>query len=118
MQIMIGEMAAALVSDVFYLRSVALVRVKGKNQAVKTFTVLGERKDGLSPERERFLQLHEQAMSAFRAREFDRARELFESALQIEPGDFIAGDFLRSAMRYSQEPPPIDWDGVRVMTEK
>ena len=117
-QIMIGEMAAELIRDVFYLRSVDLVKVKGKNQAVKAFTVLGEKKDGLSPESEKFLQLHEEAMAAFRGRDFERARKLFQQALQIEPGDYLAGEFLRSATRYADEPPPADWDGARVMTEK
>ncbi len=117
-QIMVGELAAELIKDVFYLRSVDLVKVKGKNQAVKAFTVLGEKKDGLSPEREKFLQLHEVAMAAFRARDFDRARKLFEQALQIEPGDYLASEFRHSAMRYAEEPPPADWDGARVMTEK
>ncbi len=45
-------------------------------------------------------------------------KKLFESALEIEPDDYLAGDYRRSAMRYAEEPPPADWDGVRVMTEK
>jgi adenylate cyclase len=115
---MVGELAANLIDDVFYLRSVDLVKVKGKNKAVKAFTVLGERKDGLPPDKEKFLQLHEEAMAAFRGREFDRARKLFALALEIEPDDHIAGDFLKSATHYAEEPPPPDWDGVRVMKEK
>jgi adenylate cyclase len=117
-QIMLGELTAELVGDVFFLRSVDLVKVKGKNKAVKAFTVLGERSAGLPPEKEKFLQLHEEAMAAFRAREFDRARKLFELALQLEPDDYIAGTFLESASHYAETPPDEGWDGVRVMKEK
>jgi adenylate cyclase len=117
-EIMIGEMAADLTRDVFYLRSVDLVRVKGKHKAVKAYTVLGERKDGLPPEREEFLRLHEEGWAAFRGRDFVRARALFGSALELEPNDYIAREFFHYAMRYMEEPPPADWDGVRVMKDK
>jgi adenylate cyclase len=116
--IMLGEQIAALIADEFYLRSVARVRVKGKNRPVKAFTVLGERKDGLPPQKQEFLRLYEEAMAAFWARDFVRACPLFDAALKIEPEDFLAGEYHHSAVQFAKEPPPADWDGVRTMTEK
>jgi adenylate cyclase len=116
--IMLGEQIAELVTDVFFLRSVARVQVKGRTHAVKTFTVLGEKKDGLPPQKEKFLRLHEEAMAAFWSRDFERAGALFNQALELEPEDFLATEYRKSALLYAQQPPPADWDGVRVMTEK
>ncbi len=117
-QIMLGEKVAALVEDAFYLRSVAVVVVKGKSEPVKTFTVLGEKKEALPPPKLEFLRLHEEGIAAFRGREFERARKLFEQALELEPDDYIAQTYLKSSAHFAAHPPGADWNGVEIMTEK
>lgn len=116
--IILGESVEELVRGEFHLRSVNIVQVKGKKRAVKAFTVLGEKTEPLSPEMTRFLALYEEAIVLFRRREFGKAKELFEQALEIVPGDFLAADYLAGCVEFLKNPPDAAWSGVRVMTTK
>jgi adenylate cyclase len=118
LQILLGESVADLVRDQFHLRSVDVVQVKGRTQAVKTFTVLGEKSEALTSIQQRFLSLHEDGIAAFRERKFDRARDLFAQTLQLGPGDFLASEYLSSASAFISNPPDASWTGIRVMTSK
>jgi adenylate cyclase len=118
LQILIGESVAELVRDQFYLRNVDFIRVKGKTQPIRAFTVLGEKNNPLPPEKLKFLSLYEEGISSFRQREFVRAKGLFELALQLQPDDFLANDYLKDCDRLILNPPGEEWMGVRVMTEK
>jgi len=44
--------------------------------------------------------------------------ELFERILHLLPEDDIARQYIERCQRYVITPPPADWDGVEVMTEK
>ena len=116
--IIIGERVAELVRDKFHLRSVDVVKVKGKSQAVQAFTVLGEKSEALSPEQKKFLSLYEEGISAFRRREFDRALELFQQALALQPEDRLAADYVASSRKFIATPPDAAWTGIRIMTDK
>ncbi len=118
LQIILGESVADLVRDEFYLRSVDVVQVKGKMQAVKAFTVLGEKSEPLPPGLPRFLELYEEGVSLFRKREFVRAKELFAQALEILPDDYLAADYLESCAELMANPPEDSWTGIKVMTRK
>jgi adenylate cyclase len=118
LQILLGERVAELVRDQFHLRSVDVVQVKGKTQAVQTFTVLGEKSEALPPDQQKFLALYEEGISCFRRREFGRAKELFAQALQLQPGDYLAAQYLASCVAFIENPPDALWTGVRVMTQK
>jgi adenylate cyclase len=118
LEILVGESVAELVRDQFTLRSVDVVQVKGKKKAVETFTVLGEKSETMSAERQKFLALYEEGISAFRQREFVRAKELFTQALQIEPDDFLATQYSETCAEFIHDPPDPSWTGIRVMTKK
>jgi len=118
LEIMLGENVVELVRDHFHLRSVAVVRVKGKTRAVQAYTVLGEKSEALPPEQQKLLSVYEEGFSSFRQREFVRAKELFAKALQIKPDDYLASLYVESCEAYIKNPPDASWDGVRVMTEK
>jgi adenylate cyclase len=117
-EIVLGENVVELIRDHFHLRSVAVVRVKGKTRAVQAFTVLGEKSEPLPPERQKLLSLYEEGFSSFRRREFVRAKELFAQARQIKPDDYLAKIYVESCEAFIKNPPDAAWDGVRVMTEK
>jgi adenylate cyclase len=118
MELLIGESVADLVREKFHLRTVDAVQVKGKKQAVLIFTVLGEKSEPLADEQKRFLSCYEEGVSCFRSRQFDQARELFVSALKIQPDDYLAANFLESCHELIAHPPDESWSGVRVMTKK
>jgi adenylate cyclase len=116
--ILMGESMVELVRDQFHLQTIDLVRVIGKLQPVETFTVLGEKSEPLAPERQQFLEVYEEGIRAFRGREFVRAKELFEKALQARPGNYIAGEYLADCKKFIVNPPNAAWTGVRIMTTK
>jgi adenylate cyclase len=116
--ILIGESVVELVRNQFHFQTVYLVQVKGKTEAVDTFTVLGEKSEALSSELQQFLAAYEDGVRAFRGREFARAKGLFEQALQIRPGDHLAGQYLLNCEAFIQNPPDATWTGVQVMTKK
>ena len=116
--ILIGESVAELVRDQFHLRTVYLIQVVGKTQAVDTFTVLGEKSEALSSQQEQFLTAYEEGVRAFRGRKFSQAKKLFEEALQCQPDDHLTQQYLSSCDDYVLNPPDASWTGVRVMTKK
>ena len=105
LQILLGESVAELVGDKFHLRSVDFVQVKGKTRAVQAFTVLGEKSEPLPPEQQKFLALYEEGISSFRRREFARAKELFAQALQLQPDDYLAPQYLASSAAFIETRP-------------
>jgi len=118
LQILVGESVAELVRDHFHLRNVDFVKVKGKNQPVRAYTVLGDKSVALPPDQLKFLTLYEEGISSYRQREFARAKALFEQAKQLQPDDFLVTDYLADCERLIKNPPDAMWMGVRVMTEK
>jgi adenylate cyclase len=116
--ILIGASAADLVRDEFYLRSVALVQAKGRTAAIETFTLIGARKDDVDPEFLKWLEIHEDALRKFRARDFKEAKILFSRFLEFYPDDKLAKMYLERALEYEQTPPDESWNAVEVFTKK
>jgi len=118
LQILLGQSVAELVQDHFHLRSVNFIQVKGKTQPVRAFTVLGEKSQPLPAEQLKFLARYEEGVSAYRQREFTRAKDLFEQALKLQPDDFLVSRYLASTTAFIANPPDAAWNGVQIMTEK
>ncbi len=118
--IVIGENTAAKVPDMPLLE-LDLIRVKGKREAVRVFTCLG---DETLTESEAFKNLrktHDAMLAAYRARDWERARALLaasrDNARGFPMGDFY-GLYEERLDQYGKAPPPDDWDGVFVATSK
>ena len=117
-ELLIGESVADLVRDSFHLKSVDLVQVKGKKKPVEVFAVLGEKSTALPAEMQKFLELYEEGLVRFRQRDFVGAKDLFFQARQLQPGDFLAGDYMKGCDQLIATPPDATWTGVHVMTKK
>jgi adenylate cyclase len=85
---------------------------------VEAFTVVGERSEPLASGMQKFLEVYEEAIRAFRRREFERAAELLGEALKFQPGDWQAEEYLANCREFIRNPPDEEWTGVRVMTKK
>jgi adenylate cyclase len=94
-----GEMPA--------FRLVDKVAVKGKHVAVRVYELLEEG-------RTEAVQIYEEALTAYLARDFTRARDML-LALPDDPPSSVLG--ARCAAMLA-DPPPADWDGVYVATSK
>ncbi len=112
---LVGENAERLTRSHFIFRKVGLLTVKGRSRAVEAFTVLGERHDPVPP----WLDRYHEAVHLFRAREFQKAGELFKAvSAEIGAPDFLCDLHLEWCERYLHDPPPADWAGNFVLKEK
>lgn len=97
-----------------------LIRVKGKLEPVRIFTLLGEQDRANSEEFRAWKQDHDAMMLAYRAREFTTAVMLAEKC-RVEHGEEIEGFYAMFAARIGElrvRPPEEGWDGVYIATSK
>jgi hypothetical protein len=95
-------------------RVIDRVAVKGKTQGVPIFTS----RLRLSDEEKVAWKYHEEAAFWYYQRDFEKALTGFQRVLTLLSQDPAALRFQERCYRYIAAPPPEDWDGVEVMTEK
>lgn len=116
--LLIGPAVADKIRDRFHLRSVDRATAKGKANALDLFTVLGEKKTPLTAEESARLESYEEAVRLFRRKSFNEALEQFESLLKQQPGDTLVQMYVERCRAFIQNPPPENWNGAAVFTEK
>lgn len=115
-RICVAEPTVLLVKDQFLFRQLDVIRVKGKLKPMAIYELLGPANgDGRLVS---LAQRYERALELYRAQQWDAAsRELLELA-----GDFADDGptqvLLGRIEKFRHSPPPADWDGVHVQTEK
>ena len=67
---------------------------------------------------EDMLKFYNEGLNAYKQRKWDEAITSFSEALKIVPGDGPSALYLERSIAFKETPPPDDWDGVYVMTEK
>ncbi|PYJ37531.1 MAG: hypothetical protein DME81_07940 [Verrucomicrobia bacterium] len=116
--ILLGPTAAELVRDEFHLRSVARVQVKGKTKPVDAFTFIGARNEDVDSQLLKWLEVYEEGLEKFRARDFTQAKILFSRFLEFYPDDLLAQMYLARSLDYERQPPDEAWNAVEVLTKK
>jgi len=116
--ILLGPTAAELVREEFHLRSVARVQVKGKTKPVDAFTFIGARNEDVDSQLLKWLEVYEEGLEKFRARDFRQAKILFSRFLEFYPDDLLAQMYLARSLDYERQPPDEAWDAVEVLTKK
>ena len=72
----------------------------------------------ITSEKREVLNHYNAGLAAYKQRKWDEAIRAFEKALQIDPEDGPSGLYLDRSKKYKEVPPPVDWDGVFIMTTK
>jgi adenylate cyclase len=116
--ILLGPTAAELVREEFHLRSVARVQVKGKTKPVDAFTFIGARNEDVDSQLLKWLEVYEEGLEKFRARDFTQAKILFSRFLEFYPDDLLAQMYLARSLDYERQPPDEAWGAVEVLTKK
>jgi adenylate cyclase len=111
-RILCGPRTRELAGDAFVFREVDRVRVKGKHEAVGLFEPISAKGERLEAAQKELLTRYAAGLEAYRARQFDRARTLFQSALQAVPEDGPSRVFQERCARLVTAEPPADWDGA------
>ncbi len=117
--IIIGESTAGRVRD-FALLELDRIRVKGKNEPVTMFVLLGG-PDMAAAERFRtWAQTHARMLSAYRGMDWSGALTLIETCRGLAEGDMTPyyDVMSRRIHAYRDDPPSGRWDGVYVAKTK
>jgi adenylate cyclase len=113
----IGQETKQALGEGMITRELDFIRVKGKEQPVTIFELVG-RDRNVDAARKEIIELHHQALHAYRDGKFKDAREIFTEIVKKNPDDGPAAVYLERCDAYLSTPPPSDWDGVYIMTRK
>ncbi len=116
-KIILGEQTASGLDHRFVLRELDRVRVKGKQDAVTIYELLGLAIDIAQSQRE-MVTLFAQALTAYRNRQWSVATALFRKALDLVPGDGPTELYLKRLADCEREPPPEDWQAETTFDSK
>ncbi|MFQ5958911.1 MAG: adenylate/guanylate cyclase domain-containing protein, partial [Alphaproteobacteria bacterium] len=116
--IVIGEKTYGRASEYAALE-LDLIKVKGKEEAVRIYALLGEPEMRESRDFKDLEKIHGDMLTAYRGREWRKARTLVAECRRLNGGLSGLYDLYEERLdAYEETPPPPDWDGVFVATTK
>ena len=115
--ILLGDETARRAQGVFATRPLALLRVKGKLEAIEVHALLGIPETLSARERE-FLAAYRAGYDAYVNGRFAAAAAALARADDIMPGDLTTLRLREESVRYSQSPPPAGWEPVLTLESK
>ncbi|WP_017716136.1 GAF domain-containing protein [Kamptonema formosum] len=104
--------------DMLWVRELDIVRVKGKNQPVSIYELVGLRTAPISETKQRLIELYEQGRKYYLNRQLEPALEKFEEVLSIDSHDYAALLHRQRCQNWIRTPLPEGWDGIETLTEK
>jgi adenylate cyclase len=111
--ILVSDETHRIAGDEVIWREVALLRVKGKRQAVAVYQPMALRAD-VDDETMELVLRHNKALAMFRSRHWGEAAELFDQL----PEDPLSQWYSAQCRRFEAAPPPRDWDAVVALETK
>lgn len=115
--IIISEYTYQEVKAMFVTRELDMVRVKGKQEPVKIYELVG-RTGQVDANILQCMRFFEEGLTAYRAMQWDVAIEQFKSVLNLNLEDAPSHLYIERCQAYQQAPPPENWDGVYTMKTK
>ncbi|MDV7338743.1 adenylate/guanylate cyclase domain-containing protein [Terasakiella sp. A23] len=120
--IVIGESTYQNVQDLACIE-LDLIQVKGKTEAVRIFSVLGDDKVAQKPDFIEYAKHHAELLLAYRDQQWAKVREMIKVGNQMIDGLKMEHhglyDLYEERMQdYEKNPPGPDWDGVFIATTK
>ena len=114
---LINETTNRFAAGLVETREIDQVLVVGKTEPQRIFELLG-RKDQVDGERLALRDAFEEALAAYRRKDWREAHAGFEGCLKIMPGDGPSKVFLGRIAQFCTASPSPDWDGVWALVEK
>jgi adenylate cyclase len=118
--IVIGENTLAHVEGLATLE-LDLIKVKGKTEAVRIFTLLGDETMKAGNAYQSLSGTHQELLDSYRSQDWAQAREKIAACRQLMDGfelDGLYDVFAERIDEYEANPPGSDWDGVYEATSK
>jgi class 3 adenylate cyclase len=114
---LIAETTRVAAGDKIEVREMDLIKVKGKQEAVRIYELLGMAGQ-LNDEQQKLRDIFALGLSAYRQQDWAEARSKFQGALEIVSNDGPSQIYLERLAHSQAEPPGDDWDGVWRMQTK
>lgn len=99
------------------MSSVFYIRVVGKETPLRVYELLGSKGD-VDSEHLELRNTFEQALSAYRAMDWDQALQHLETCQNLYANDGPTKEYINRVNTLRQNPPDSDWDGVWSLTQK
>ncbi|MGZ0173581.1 MAG: adenylate/guanylate cyclase domain-containing protein [Planctomycetales bacterium] len=116
--IIVSETTHDAAIEQFAFRPLDLVRVKGKEEPLKIYELVADLTDAPAAEVLDRCNAFGVGFDAFQARDWGKAIKFYERLTKGQPDDQVANLFLERCIRFRQEPPGTDWDGVVTLESK
>jgi adenylate cyclase len=116
-RVMVAESTYRAAREKVIARAVDLAAVKGKAQALRVYELVCLASDP-DPTARELARLASDGLDAYLARDFTAAAACFERILGVRPGDRPAEILLARCRALQASPPPAEWTGVMVATQK
>jgi adenylate cyclase len=115
--VIISRSTAERLGNRFVLRELDKVMVKGKEDAVTIFELMGFA-DNIEEIKLELVERFASAITYYRSREWDQAQDAFKKTLGLYPEDKTSLLYLDRISYFRENPPPPEWDGITVFTTK
>jgi len=116
-QLMISESTFVAAGTAIVARPIDIVAVKGKKQGIRLYELLARASDNDTAAVE-LAAISTRALDAYVARRFEEAAAAWGEILAERPDDAPAAAMSERALAFAAHPPPADWAGVTVATQK
>ena len=118
-KIMISEFTfKALTPDLFRTRLLDVIKVKGKEKAVKVYEVYGFISDHFSENDLKYYDLYNTAFNFYLSKKFNKATEYLKKALQLRPDDYSVTKLIERIEVIDSSSINEGWDGSISYKEK
>jgi len=114
--ILVGEATRDLVKDIVY-KELDLIRVKGKDTAVRVFEPIGLESE-VDKKTQDELKLWHQTLRAYRAQQWDQVEVNLINLQRMNPGCEVYKLIAERVAGFRRTPPPANWDGAWTFEEK
>jgi adenylate cyclase len=116
-EILVSDPTGQALREWIVARPVGVAQVKGKRQCVEVWEplCLASEEDVVARE---LTRLFVEGLGDYLERDFRGAAEQYKAALRLRPKDKPAAVLLERCREFLSAPPPAEWNGVYVATEK
>ena len=114
----ISESTYKLCGDRIWVRELDRIQVKGKNQPVSVYELIGLRSDPLTEIQTQIIEHYHTGRQHYLARKFSKAVAEFAEVLELDKTNKAANIHITRCQHFLLNAPEDNWDGVWRMTEK
>ena len=114
----ISETTYKFCSDRIWVRELDRIQVKGKNQPVSVYELVGLKSNPLNEIQSKIIEHYNAGREHYLTRKFSKAVAEFAEVLELDKQNKAANIHITRCQHFLLNPPDDEWDGVWRLTEK